>query len=171
MICPMTKHFSQFWENTPFSSCIKFQIVWFLLGPGERRRVGLESGVCLSFYRSSLIVLCLVCSGSWSLIFCWTISCPHILIFTAAATHVLRGMDSFAAIGEFLEVVTSGDLLVMGTGELFFCWKNSPFVPFIVSCSLNLQSTTSKAWTPDTSLSPMLRNANCYARPTPAWIF
>ena len=45
MICPMTKHFSQF----PFSqSCIKFQVVWFLPGPGEGERWGQESGVCLS---------------------------------------------------------------------------------------------------------------------------
>ena len=93
MICPMTKHFSQFWENTPFSqSCIKFQVVWFLLGPGEGEGWGWESGVCLSFYKViHWFVLCLVCSPELVPWFSAELSLVPKYSLPAAATHVLRG--------------------------------------------------------------------------------
>ena len=149
MICPMTKHFSQF----PFSqSCIKFQVVWFLPGPGEGERWGQESGVCLSTRASIDLSSVLSALQSWSLDLLLNYLLSPSPSFLWLQPMSSKGMDSFAAIlGWILEVVlvgTSG----LKCRRIVLLLKNSPLFVSLFPAVLIPQSTPSLTCTSDTSL-------------------
>ena len=135
MICPMTKHFSQF----PFSqSCIKFQVVWFLPGPGEGERWGRESGVCLSFYKGiHWFILRLVCSPELVPWFAAELSLVPKSKFPMAATHVLKGHGLICCYTGVNSGGRVGGDLWSQVQENYSFVEKLTFVPFIVSCSLN----------------------------------
>ena len=172
MICPMTKHFSQFQGNTPFSqSCIKFQVVWFLLGPGEGERWGQESRVCLSFYKGiHWFILRLVCSPELVPWFAAELSLVPKSKFPTAATHVLKGhglICCYTGVNSGGRV--GGDLWSQVQENCSFVEKLT-FVPFIVSCSLNPPVHPISDMHIWHFLDPMW-NAGTIALSPPAWTF